>query len=288
MSIRILFLTGVVASVAWAQSATIFPVALRPDANLRGEIIGSGGGVGTTYALSGETRGITFTLTLAEDATRVVERVSIPTRSYDLSVDCIVSAGSATCENVVVSDGVTSTLEPTTLSFSPFAVPVSTSGVVQRTRSVTGSTSRSSARSSSTVRPTSITGTNSVPTSSASTSNSVTGASSVQSSAPSVSPSVPISITSIVSVSPSVSITVTTVPSASASASSVPAAASSLLTHQSSISAGASSTAITPTASVATLASPSASQSSTSDASTSCAKGRALVLSLIVALCIIG
>ncbi|KAL5526073.1 hypothetical protein ACEPAG_7411 [Sanghuangporus baumii] len=277
--------------VVWAQSATIFPVALRPDANLRGEIIGSGGEVGTTYVLSGETRGITFTLTLAEDATRVVERVSVPTRSYDLSVDCIVSAESAICENVVVSDGVTSTLEPTTLPFSPFAVPVSTSGVVQRTRSVTGSTSRSSARSNSTVRPTSITGTNSVPTSSVSTSISVTGASSVQSSAPTVSPSVPISITSTVSVPPSISISVTTVPTASASASSVPAAASSVLTHQSSTSAssvGASSTAISPTASVASLTSPGASQSSTSDASTSCTKGRALVFSLIVALWTVG
>ncbi|KAL5526896.1 hypothetical protein ACEPAF_8623 [Sanghuangporus sanghuang] len=277
MFIRLLFLTGAVASVAWAQSASIFPVALRPDANLRGEIIGSGGEVGTTYILSGETHGIAFTLTLAEDATRVVERVSVPTRSYDLSVDCIVSAGSAICENVVVSDGVTSTLEPTMLPFSPFAVPVSTSGVFQRTRSVTGSTSRSSARSSSTVRPTSITGTNSVPTSSASTSISVTDASSVHASAPSVSPSVPISVTSA--------------PPASASASSVPAAASSVLTRQSSISAssaGASSTAIIPTASVATLASPGVSQSSTSDASAFCIESRALVFSLIVALCIIG
>ncbi|KAL5503833.1 hypothetical protein ACEPAH_7904 [Sanghuangporus vaninii] len=277
MSIRLLFLTGTAVSVAWAQSATVFPVALRPDANLRGEIIGSGGEVGTTYILSGETHGITFTLTLAEDATHVVERVSVPTRSYDLSVDCIVSAGSAICENVVVSDGITSTLDPTTLPFAPFVVPVSTSGVVQRTRSVTRSTSRSSARSSSTVRPTSITGTNSVPMSSASTSISVTDASSVHASAPSVSPSVPISVTSA--------------PPASASASSVPAAASSVLTRQSSISAsnsGASSTAIIPTASVTTLASPGASQSSTSDASTSCTKSRALILSLIVTLCVTG
>lgn len=44
-----------------AQSATIFPVALGPEANLQGEIIGSGGQVGTTFVLSGQTLGVEFT-----------------------------------------------------------------------------------------------------------------------------------------------------------------------------------------------------------------------------------
>ena len=44
-----------------AQSATIFPVALGPEANLQGEIIGSGGEVGTTFVLSGQTLGVEFT-----------------------------------------------------------------------------------------------------------------------------------------------------------------------------------------------------------------------------------
>ena len=47
--------------VAWAQSATLFPMAMDQEANLHGEIIGSGGEVGTTYVLSGKTLGIPFT-----------------------------------------------------------------------------------------------------------------------------------------------------------------------------------------------------------------------------------
>ncbi|OCB90498.1 hypothetical protein A7U60_g2291 [Sanghuangporus baumii] len=113
-----------------AQSATIFPVALGPEANLQGEIIGSGGEVGTTFVLSGETRGIAFTLTLGEDASRVAEKVSIPSLSFELDIGCVVSGGSAICENVAVGAGVTSTLPLTTLPFSPFAMPVSTSGVI--------------------------------------------------------------------------------------------------------------------------------------------------------------
>ncbi|KAL5526880.1 hypothetical protein ACEPAF_8607 [Sanghuangporus sanghuang] len=123
-------LVAALCPVTCAQSATIFPVALGPEANLRGEVIGSGGEVGTTYVLSGETLGTPFTMTLAQDASFIVQRVSIPTLSVDHNAGCIVSAGSAVCVNIVASAGVTSTLPITTLPYSPFAVPVSTSGVV--------------------------------------------------------------------------------------------------------------------------------------------------------------
>ena len=143
-------------AVAFAQSATIFPGALGPDTNLHGEIVGTGED-GTTYVLSGETRGIAFTckyrihpfdfrqtthrfvrscnareiVTLAEDASHIQEEVSVPSLSVDLNIGCDISAGSAVCENVaVVGDTLTSTLPLTTLPFSPFAVPVSTSGVL--------------------------------------------------------------------------------------------------------------------------------------------------------------
>ncbi|KAL5503853.1 hypothetical protein ACEPAH_7924 [Sanghuangporus vaninii] len=123
-------LVAALCPVAYAQSATIFPMVLGPEANLRGEVIGSGGVVGTTYVLSGETLGIPFTMTLAQDASFVVQRVSIPTLSVGHNVGCVVSAGSAVCVNIVASAGVTSTLPITTLPYSPFVVPVSTSGVV--------------------------------------------------------------------------------------------------------------------------------------------------------------
>ncbi|KAL5526058.1 hypothetical protein ACEPAG_7396 [Sanghuangporus baumii] len=122
-------LVAALCPVACTQSATIFPVALGPEANLRGEVIGSGGEVGTTYVLSGETLGIPFTMTLAQDASFIAQRVSIPTLSLDHNVGCVISAESAVCLNIVASAGVTSTLPITTLPYSPFAVPVSTSGV---------------------------------------------------------------------------------------------------------------------------------------------------------------
>ncbi|OCB90493.1 hypothetical protein A7U60_g2285 [Sanghuangporus baumii] len=224
---------------------TIFPVALGPEANLQGEIIGSGGEVGTTFVLSGETLGISFTrqfllrtyigtsrslikppfhlrlhlkfriliVTLAQDASRVVERVAIPSRSYDLSVGCVVSAGSAICQNVVVSAGVTSAPPLTTLPYSPFAVPVSTSGVLpSSTSSVSGSASAT--------------------------------------------------VTTVLTSVPG-STLVTNAPSTSSA--STPVVASSAITSQVTISA--SSATVSTSASTATLASPSASQSDTSHGS---------------------
>ncbi|KAL5503845.1 hypothetical protein ACEPAH_7916 [Sanghuangporus vaninii] len=182
---------------ALAQSATIFPVALGPEANLQGEIIGSGGEVGTTFVLSGETLGISFTLTLAQDASRVVERVAIPSRSYDLSVGCVISAGSAICQNVVVSAGVTSTPPLTTLPFSPFAIPVSTSGVLPSSTS-SGSGSGSASATVTTVLtsvPSSTLVTNAPATSSASTpvvaSSAITSQVTISASSATVSPSAP-------------------------------------------------------------------------------------------------
>ncbi|KAL5485711.1 hypothetical protein ACEPAI_6752 [Sanghuangporus weigelae] len=162
---------------ALAQSASIFPVALGPEANLQGEIIGSGGEVGTTFVLSGQTLGISFTLTLAQDASRVVERVAIPSRSYDLSVGCVVSAGSAICQNVVISAGVTSTPPLTTLPFSPFVVPVSTSGVLPSPISSASGSASATATTVFTSVPTSSLVTNEPTTSSASASTPVVASS---------------------------------------------------------------------------------------------------------------
>ncbi|KAL5526888.1 hypothetical protein ACEPAF_8615 [Sanghuangporus sanghuang] len=253
---------------ALAQSATIFPVALGPEANLQGEIIGSGGEVGTTFVLSGETLGISFTrqfllrtyigtsrslikplfhlrlhlkfriliVTLAQDASRVVERVAIPSRSYDLSVGCVVSAGSAICQNVVVSAGVTSTPPLTTLPYSPFAVPVSTSGVLP-----------------------------------SSTSSSVSGSAST-------------AVTTVLTSIPG-STLVTNAPSTSSA--STPVVASSAITSQVTISA--SSATASPSTSTATLASPSASQSDTSHGSkiATFSVGVALIVPMIVTMWIV-
>ncbi|KAL5503851.1 hypothetical protein ACEPAH_7922 [Sanghuangporus vaninii] len=130
MFVLLVLLDSILIPEIFAQSATIFPVALGPEANLQGEIIESDGEVGTTFVLSGETRGIAFTLTLAEDASRVAEKVSIPSLSFDLDIGCVVSDESAICENIAVGAGITSTFPLTTLPFSLFAVPVSTSGVI--------------------------------------------------------------------------------------------------------------------------------------------------------------
>ena len=67
-------------------------------------------------------------MTLAEDATAVEEEVSIPTLSFDLNIDCDISGDEAVCVNVLGTGADETTLEPTTLAFSPFAVPVSTVG----------------------------------------------------------------------------------------------------------------------------------------------------------------
>ncbi|KAL5526882.1 hypothetical protein ACEPAF_8609 [Sanghuangporus sanghuang] len=110
----LVLLGSILVPETFAQSATIFPVALGPEANLQGEIIGSGGEVGTTFVLSGETRGIAFTLTLAEDAGRVAEKRWV----------CNMR------ERRGRSWGHEHSSFNYMLPFSLFAVPVSTSGVI--------------------------------------------------------------------------------------------------------------------------------------------------------------
>ncbi|KAH8117703.1 hypothetical protein DFH11DRAFT_1570064 [Phellopilus nigrolimitatus] len=149
------------APVVWAQeTATLFPEGFGPSDSLNGVIVGTGGQVGTTYVLSGvAASGVPFTITLAEDASNIAETVAIPTQSLQIGVGCIVSAGSAICQEVDSGPSATTTIVGTT-AFSPFAVPVSTGSVAvssgsssSGTTSASASPSSSSAISQSTITP---------------------------------------------------------------------------------------------------------------------------------------
>ena len=89
-------------------------------------------------------------MTIAQDENFIAQKVSIPELSLDRNAGCVISAGSAICANIVVSAGITTTLPITTVPYSPFMVPVSTSGVVATsTSAVLESTMTSVVESSS-------------------------------------------------------------------------------------------------------------------------------------------
>ncbi|KAI5119318.1 hypothetical protein M0805_000548 [Coniferiporia weirii] len=131
--------------VAWAATATLFPVGFNPDNSLSGEAAGTG--ATTTFVLEGQTSGLPITVTLLEGASELAEGFSVG--PLHVAAGCIISSGSAICQEVLSETGQVTTLE-TTIPFAPFAVEVTSAGAGATTTSASGSSPSSASSSAST------------------------------------------------------------------------------------------------------------------------------------------